>query len=195
MPSGAPRNANESAKLDMERLAMNSDRGLRQTTASGKSPGGFAVDAVRDISAALTALLADVFALYLKTKNFHWHISGPHFHDYHRLLDAQADEILGVTDLIAKRVRKVSGNTLRSTGHVVRLQRVIDNDSGYMTPYDMLAELRDDNSQLAARLRQGHSLCGDHGDVATASLIETWIDQAEGRAWFLFELTHNGDGG
>jgi len=173
-------------------LKMQSDRGPRQKTATGKSPDGFGVDAVRDISNALTALLADMFALYMKTKNFRWHITGPHFHDYHNLLDHQADQILAATDPIAERVRKLDGTTLRSIGHIARLQRMIDNDSGYVTPYDMLAELRDDNSQLAARLREAHNLCGDHGDVATASLIENWIDEAEGRAWFLFEITLNG---
>jgi starvation-inducible DNA-binding protein len=150
-------------------------------------------DAVRNISSALTALLADMFALYMKTKNFHWHMTGPHFRDYHTLLDDQSDQILATTDLIAERVRKVGGTTLRSVAHIARLQRVVDNDSGYVTTHDMLAELREDNSQLAARLRLAHGLCGDHGDVATASLIENWIDQAEGRAWFLFETTHNGE--
>ena len=164
-----------------------------QQSRLGKAPEGFAAGEVRDISRALTSLLADVLALYLKTRNFHWHIAGPHFHDYHRLLDAQADELLAVTDLIAERVRKVGGTALRSIGHIARLQRVIDNDSDYVAAQDMLAELRDDNFQLATRLRQAHGLCADYGDVATASLIENWIDQAEGRVWFLFEITHNGE--
>ena len=192
VPSDARRNPKGSTNLDMEGLTMNSDRGPRQRTASSRT-FGFAADAVRDISSALTALLADMFALYMKTKNFHWHMTGPHFRDYHTLLDDQSDQILAATDLIAERVRKVGGVTLRSVAHIARLQRVIDNDSGYATPHDMLAELREDNSQLAARLRLAHSLCDDHGDVATASLIENWIDQAEGRAWFLFEITHNGE--
>jgi starvation-inducible DNA-binding protein len=177
----------------MEGVEMKTDDGPSQRIGSSKTPGGFAVEAVRDISGALTALLADVFALYIKTKNFHWHITGPHFRDYHRVLDDQADQILAVTDPIAERVRKLGGTTLRSIGHIARLQRVIDNDSGYVAPHDMLAELREDNSQLATRLLQAHSLCDDHGDIATASLIENWIDQAEGRVWFLFEVTHNGE--
>jgi starvation-inducible DNA-binding protein len=192
VPSGARRNPKGSANVDMEGLTMSSDRGPRQRTASS-STFGLAADAVRDISSALTALLADMFALYMKTKNFHWHMTGPHFRDYHTLLDDQSDQILAATDLIAERVRKVGGTTLRSVAHIARLQRVIDNDSGYVTTHDMLVELREDNSQLAARLRLAHGLCDDHGDVATASLIENWIDQAEGRAWFLFEITHNGE--
>ena len=150
---------------------------------------------VRDISAALTALLADMFALYVKTKNFHWHIAGPHFRDHHRLLDEQAAQIFGTTDVIPERVRKLGGTTLRSIGHIARLQRVMDNDAGYVTPREMLSELREDNVQLAALLREAHGLCGEHGDNATASLIENWVDEAEGRAWFLFEVTHNGESG
>jgi len=144
-------------------------------------------NAVDDISGALNALLADMFALYLKTKNFHWHISGPHFHDYHLLLDEQADQIFATTDAIAERVRKIGGTTLRSIGHIGRLQRVLDNDADFVTPLDMLAELRDDNGQLVARLRETHGLCDEHNDVATASLLEVWIDEAERRTWFLFE--------
>jgi starvation-inducible DNA-binding protein len=162
-------------------------------TAPLQMPGGLGADAVRDISAALTALLADMFAVYVKTKNFHWHIAGPHFRDYHRLLDEQADQIFATTDPIAERVRKLGGTTLRSVGHIVRLQRVIDNDVGYVTPQDMLAELRDDNNQLVARLREAHRLCDEQGDIASAGLIETWVDEAEGRAWFLFEVTRDGD--
>src|SRR5215813_9834104 len=144
---------------------------------------------VRDISGALTALLADVFALYIKTKNFHWHMSGPHFRDYHLLLDEQSDQIFAMTDDVAERVRKIGGTTLRSIGHIARLQRVLDNDAGFVTPLDMLAELRDDNKQLAASLRETHNLCDEHGDVASASLLENWIDEAERRTWFLFEAT------
>jgi starvation-inducible DNA-binding protein len=165
--------------------------GMRSTPL--QTPGGPEANAVRDISGALTALLADMFAVYVKTKNFHWHITGPHFRDYHRLLDEQAAQIFATTDPIAERVRKIGGTTLRSVGHIARLQRVIDNDAGYMTPQDMLTELRDDNNQLAARLREAHGLCDDHRDIATAGLIETWVDEAEGRAWFLFEITHDGD--
>jgi starvation-inducible DNA-binding protein len=136
-------------------------------------------------------MLADTFALYLKTKNFHWHVSGPHFRDYHLMLDDQGDQLFGMTDNIAERVRKIGGTTLRSIGEIGRLQRILDNDAGYVTPDDMLAELRDDNKQLAASMREVHGLCDDHGDVATASLIENWIDEAEQRVWFLFEAGRN----
>ena len=153
----------------------------------------FMVGGTRDISAALNALLADFFALYLKTKNFHWHVSGPHFRDYHLLLDEQADQLFNTTDVIAERVRKIGGTTLRSIGHVARLQRVSDNDADYVTPLDMLAELREDNSRLAGRMRETHSVCDEHGDVATASFIEIWIDEAERRTWFLFEASRAGE--
>lgn len=149
--------------------------------------------AVRDIASALTALLADMFVLYLKTKNFHWHVSGPHFRDYHLLLDEQAAQIFATSDAIAERVRKIGGTTLRSVGHIARLQRVLDNDSDYVTAPDMLAELRSDNAELADRLRGAHGLCEEHGDIASASLLETWVDEAEGRVWFLFETSRNGD--
>src|SRR5262249_20859866 len=135
----------------------------------------------------LNALLADMFALYFKTKNFHWHMSGPHFRDYHLLLDEHADQIFATTDPIAERVRKLGGMTLRSVGHVSRQQRILDNDAEFVAANDMLAELRDDNKQLAASLRETHGLCDEHGDVATASLLEVWIDEAERRTWFLFE--------
>jgi starvation-inducible DNA-binding protein len=146
-------------------------------------------NAVKDLSAALNTLLADMFGLYLKTKNFHWHMSGPHFRDYHLLLDEQADQIFATTDDIAERVRKIGGTTLRSIGHIGRLQRVLDNDADFVTPLDMLAELRDDNRQLVTNLRETHGLCDEHADVASASLLENWIDEAERRAWFLFEAT------
>jgi starvation-inducible DNA-binding protein len=152
-----------------------------------KTPTNLTSNATQDIAGALTALLADFFALYIKTKNFHWHVSGPHFRDYHLLLDEQGAQIYAATDPIAERVRKIGGTTLRSVGQIARLQRVLDNDADYVTPPDMLAELREDNLQLAARLREAHGVCDEHGDVASASLIETWIDEAEGRAWFLFE--------
>src|SRR5207247_7517445 len=145
--------------------------------------------AVKDISAAMNAILADVFALYLKTKNFHWHMSGPHFRDYHLLLDEQADQLFAMTDAIAERVRKIGGSTLKSVGHISRLQRVQDNDVDYVQPQDMLAEVREDNKELAARLREVHNVCEEHRDIATASLIEVWIDETERRAWFLFETT------
>ena len=157
------------------------------------TPTGLSERATRDISGALNALLADFFALYVKTKNFHWHVSGPHFRDYHLLLDEQADQLFATTDVIAERVRKVGGTTVRSIGHIAQLQRVLDNDAEYVTPLDMLAELRDDNAQLAQRLRETHGVCDEHGDVATASLIEIWIDEAERRVWFLFEASRPGE--
>jgi starvation-inducible DNA-binding protein len=158
----------------------------RRTAALG-TPTDLTSNATRDLSAALTTLLADIFALYIKTKNFHWHMSGPHFRDYHLLLDEQSDQIFATTDAIAERVRKIGGKTVHSIGEIARLQRVLDNDADYVTPPDMLAELREDNKELAARFRETHSLCEEHGDVASASLIEVWIDEAERRTWFLFE--------
>lgn len=149
--------------------------------------------AVKDIAGAMNAVLADVFALYLKTKNFHWHMSGPHFRDYHLLLDEHADQIFAMTDPIAERIRKIGGLTIRSIGHVARLQRVLDNDAEYVEPEDMLAELREDNKTLTARLREAHGVCEDHNDVATTSLIESWIDETERRTWFLFEVTRRAD--
>ncbi len=146
-------------------------------------------NATRDVAAALNLLLADAFALYIKTKNFHWHMSGPHFRDYHLLLDEQADQIFAMTDPLAERVRKLGGTTLRSIGHVARMQRVLDNDAEYVTPQDMLAELRDDNKQMAAAMREAHDVCDENEDVASASLIEVWIDETERRTWFLFEAS------
>jgi starvation-inducible DNA-binding protein len=159
------------------------------------TPTDLKPNAVRDISGALNALLADMFGLYLKTKNFHWHVSGPHFRDYHLLLDEQATQIFATTDDIAERVRKIGGMTLRSIGQVSRSQRVLDNDADYVTPLDMLAELRDDNKQLVASMRETHGLCDEHGDVASASLLENWIDEAERRTWFLFEASRVGEAG
>jgi starvation-inducible DNA-binding protein len=153
------------------------------------TPTDLEPNAVRDISGALNILLADMFGLYLKTKNFHWHMSGPHFRDYHLLLDEHGDQIFATTDVIAERVRKIGGTTLRSIGHIGRLQRIEDNDADFVTPMDMLAELRDDNKQLVARMRETHGLCDEYGDVATASFIEVWIDEAERRTWFLYEAT------
>src|SRR5437867_3258023 len=143
-----------------------------------RTPTLLSPDSVQNITAELNTLLADVFALYLKTKNFHWHVSGPHFRDYHLMLDEQGAQIFAVTDDIAERVRKIGGTTLRSIGHINRVQRIRDNDAEYVTPLDMLAELRDDNKQLEAYMHETHQLCGEHGDVATASLLETWIDEA-----------------
>ena len=147
--------------------------------------------AVKDISVAMNAILADVFALYVKTKNFHWHMSGPHFRDYHLLLDEQADQLFAMTDPIAERVRKLGGITLHSIGEIARTQRVLDNDAEYVEPLDMLAELAEDNKTMAARLREAHNVCEEHRDVATTSLIEVWIDETERRAWFLFEATRS----
>ena len=145
--------------------------------------------ATKDITAAMNAILADVFALYVKTKNFHWHMSGPHFREYHLLLDEHADQLFAMTDPIAERVRKIGGLTLTSIGRIARTQRVLDNDAEYVEPLDMLAELADDNKTLAARLREVHNVCDEHRDIATASLIEVWIDETERRTWFLFEAT------
>ena len=154
-----------------------------------ETPSDLTSKATEDIAASLTALLADTFALYLKAKNFHWHMSGRHFRDYHLLLDEQGTQIFAMTDPMAERVRKIGGMTLRSIGHISRLQRILDNDAGYVTPLDMLAELRDDNKQMAVSMREIHSLCDEHEDVATASLLETWIDETGRRTWFLFEAT------
>ena len=145
--------------------------------------------AVKDITGAMNALLADAFTLYLKTKNFHWHMSGPHFRDYHLLLDDHGDQIFAMTDDIAERVRKIGGTTIRSIGHIARLQRILDNDAEYVTPKDMLSELCEDEKALASSMRATHTVCDDAGDVATASLLENWIDQGERRVWFLFEAT------
>src|SRR5215470_11240941 len=152
-------------------------------------PTGLSADGVAEISQTLRELLADVFALYLKTKNFHWHMSGPHFRDYHLLLDEHGDQLFAMTDPIAERVRKIGGLTLHSIGQISRTQRILDNDAEYVEPLDMLAELADDNRTMVTRLREAHNVCDDHRDVATASLIEVWIDETERRAWFLFEAT------
>src|SRR5437879_3093749 len=144
--------------------------------------------AVKDIAGAMNAILADVFALYLKTKNFHWHMSGSHFRDYHLLLDEHGDQLFAMTDPIAERIRKIGGGTLKSISHISRLQRVLDNNADYVDPSDMVAELAEDNKTLAARLREAHNVCDEHRDVATASLIEVWIDETERRTWFLSEI-------
>jgi starvation-inducible DNA-binding protein len=157
------------------------------------TPTDLKAAATKDIAGAMNAILADVFALYLKTKNFHWHMSGPHFRDYHLLLDEQGDQLFAITDAIAERIRKIGGNTIRSIGHIARLQRVSDNDAEYVEPEDMLAELREDSKTLAARLREAHGVCEDHQDIATASLIEVWIDETERRTWFLFEASRHAD--
>ena len=146
-------------------------------------------EATKDISGAMNAILADVFALYMKTKNFHWHMSGHHFRDYHLLLDEHAEQLFAMTDVIAERVRKIGGLTLHSTGQIARTQRILDNDAEYVEPLDMLAELAEDNKTMATRLREAHNVCDEHRDVATASFIEVWIDETERRTWFLFEAT------
>jgi len=152
------------------------------------TPTDLTRSATKDIAGAMNAILADVFALYLKTKNFHWHMSGRHFRDYHLLFDEQGDQLFAMTDPIAERIRKVGGLTLRSIAHISRIQRVLDNDAEYVDPPDMIAELAEDNKTLAARLREVHNVCDDHRDIATASLIEVWIDETERRTWFLSEL-------
>jgi starvation-inducible DNA-binding protein len=180
---------------------------MTKTTSGGQPPhervhtqerlgttSDLSADAVRDIRAGVNGLLADVFALYLKTKNFHWHMSGPHFRDFHLLLDEHGDELFAMTDPLAERARKIGGTTLRSIGQISRQQRILDNDAEYVEPQAMLAELRDDNRQLVAEMRQVHNVCDEYGDVATASLLEVWIDEAERRTWFLFEATRSGPG-
>jgi starvation-inducible DNA-binding protein len=172
----------------MKKPTLSARRNARFAT-----PTGLSEEATRDITAALNGLLADSFALYIKTKNFHWHVSGPHFRDYHLLLDEQTNQIHATTDPIAERVRKIGGTTLRSIGHIGRLQHVLDNDAEYVPPLGMLSELREDNARLADRMRDTHGVCEEHGDVATASLLEVWIDEAERRAWYLFEATRSAE--
>jgi starvation-inducible DNA-binding protein len=155
------------------------------------TPSDIKPEDVREISGALNVLLADLFSLYLKTKNFHWHMSGPHFRDYHLLLDDHGDQIFGITDEVAERVRKIGGTTIRSIGHIARLQKVADNDAEYVTPADMLSELHEDEKALVLRMRAIHALCDDAGDIATASLLEVYVDQSQRRSWFLFEATRS----
>jgi len=152
------------------------------------TPSDLTRAATKDIAGAMNAILADVFALYLKTKNFHWHMSGPHFRDHHLLLDEHGDQLFAMTDPIAERIRKIGGLTIKSIGQISRLQRVLDNDAEYVDPPDMIGELAEDNKTLAARLREAHNVCDEHRDVATASLIEVWIDETERRTWFLSEI-------
>ncbi len=158
------------------------------------TPTDLKPEATKDISAALGGLLADVFALYMKTKNFHWHMSGHHFRDYHLLLDDHGDQLFAMTDPIAERARKIGGNSLRSIGSIARQQRILDNDADYVEPIAMLAELRDDNKTLTSIMRAVHNVCDEYGDVATASLLEVWIDETERRTWFLFEATRGEPG-
>jgi starvation-inducible DNA-binding protein len=178
------------AQDTFDRTSAENRRMAPLATRSSLSPEG-----TQDIAAALNGVLADVFALYVKTKNFHWHMSGPHFRDYHLLLDEQADQLFAMTDPIAERVRKIGRPTLRSIGQIARTQRVADNDADYVDPSGMLAELREDNQVLASHLRGAHGLCDEFGDVATASLLEVWVDETERRAWFLFESGRRADAG
>jgi starvation-inducible DNA-binding protein len=159
------------------------------------TPSDLDANAAKEVGGAMNGILADVFALYLKTKNFHWHMTGPHFRDYHLLLDEQADQIFAMTDVIAERVRKIGAPTLKSIGQIAKTQRVLDNDADYVEPSDMLAELREDNASLTARMREAHEICDKHRDVATASLLEVWIDETERRAWFLFASIARPDSG
>ena len=162
-------------------------------TARLTTPTDLGASAQKDISGALNALLADIFALYFKTKNFHWHVSGPHFRDYHLMFDEQAEQIFAATDVLAERVRKLGGTTLRSIGDIGRHQRLADNDAAYVDPQDMLAELREDNQRVITALREAHDLCDEHNDVATASFLENFIDEAERRVWFLYEAGRRGE--
>jgi len=168
---------------------LKTDELLRRRRSPLATRSDLSAAATRDIAGAMNAILADVFALYLKTKNFHWHISGPHFRDYHLLLDEQAEQLFAMTDPIAERVRKLGQPTLKSIGQISLTQRVLDNEADYVEPRDILAELAEDNKMLTSRLREAHDLCSEHRDVATTSLIEVWIDETERRTWFLFEAT------
>lgn len=165
---------------------------LRKFEAPLITPTDLSPNATKDIAGAMNAILADVFALYVKTKNFHWHVSGPHFRDYHLLLDEHAAQLFAMTDDIAERVRKIGGTTLRSIGQIAKMQRVSDNDALYVEPLGMIAELREDNKALAQRLREAHGVCDEHRDIGTASLIEVWVDETERRTWFLFETGRAG---
>ena len=169
-------------------MSITHDKLAARREAATATPNDLGSAAVKNIGGALNALLADVFALYMKTKNFHWHMSGPHFRDYHLLLDEHSDQLFAMTDAIAERVRKIGCATIRSIAHVARLQRLSDNDAEYVDPLDMLAELREDNRMLLASMREAHDLCDEESDVATASLLEVWIDETERRIWFLFEI-------
>jgi starvation-inducible DNA-binding protein len=172
----------------MKRKAMRkSDTQSERENGALQTPTDLSREGVEQISSALRQLLADVFALYVKTKNFHWHMSGRHFRDYHLLLDEHAEQIFAMTDDIAERARKIGGTTLHSISEISRHQRIKDNNAGFVTPKDMLAELSADNQLMTRSLRSTHEICDRHDDVATASLIENWIDETERRIWFLFE--------
>jgi starvation-inducible DNA-binding protein len=173
-------------------MAKQTQHGLEERQMSAHSQHtDIAPESIREISAALTALLADVFALYVKTKNFHWHMSGPHFRDYHLLLDDHGDQLFTMTDDIAERARKIGGTTVRSIGHIARIKRISDNDADYVTPKDMLSELWEDNKSLVLSMKSLHNLCDEATDVATASVLENWIDETQRRSWFLYEIARN----
>jgi starvation-inducible DNA-binding protein len=171
---------------------MNRNGSKAAAPAALETSAGFSDDAVQALSASFTRLLADMFALYIKTKSVHWHVSGPHFRDYHLLLDDQGEQIFATTDAIAERVRKLGGTTIRSIGHIARCQRVRDNDEADVRPTEMLEQLRRDNEFLVASMREAHALCDEKGDLAGASLLENWIDEGEQRVWFLFETARQG---
>jgi starvation-inducible DNA-binding protein len=179
--------------MNMMEKEKPADAPMRKTRAQLATPSDLKEAGTRDVAGAMNGILADVFALYLKTKNFHWHMSGPHFRDYHLLLDEQAVQLFAMVDMIAERIRKIGQPTLKSIGHISRNQRILDNDADYVEPGDMLAELQEDNKTLAARLREAHEVCDGHRDIATASLIENWIDETEQRTWFLFEANRRSD--
>jgi starvation-inducible DNA-binding protein len=191
--SSQPFNPTRSSTLMAKKDLKKRNDVSRRREAPLVTPTDLGAKASKDIAGGMNGILADVFALYLKTKNFHWHMSGPHFRDYHLLLDEQADQLYAMTDPIAERIRKTGGSTLRSIGHIARAQRIKDNDADYVDPLDMLAELREDNLTLAARLREVHDMVDELRDIATASLIENWIDETERRTWFLFESSRRGD--
>jgi len=176
-------------------VAVKRDALRARRNAVMSTPSDLGARAATELGGAMNEILADVFALYVKTKNFHWHVTGPHFRDYHLLLDDQATQIFAMTDTIAERVRKLGAQTLKSIGEIARTKRVLDNDADYVEPQDMLAELREDNSALASRMREAHDLCEKHRDVATASLLEVWLDETERRVWFLFEAAQRPDSG
>jgi len=177
----------------MTTATASTEKNTGKTSPPLSTPSDLKSQGTAKIAEAMNGILADVFALYLKTKNFHWHMSGPHFRDYHLLLDEQAVQIYAMVDVIAERIRKVGQPTLRSIGDIARRQRIKDNDAEYVEPGNMLAELQEDNKALAARLREAHDVCDEHRDIATASLIENWIDETEQRTWFLFEANRRGD--
>ena len=164
-----------------------------RTAARLDTPTDLSAEAVRDVSAALNGLLADTLAVQIKTRNFHWHVSGPHFRDYHLLLDEQIGELAASVDVLAERVRKIGCTTIRSIGHIAKLQRIKDNDKDYVSALDMLRELMDDNKSMIEHMREAHKVADDHEDVASASLLEEFIDQTEKRCWFLFEASRSGE--